>query len=320
MLVSICIPCYYSSATIATVVKGIKEEFSKHPGYSYQILLANDGSTDDTFEVIRSLAAEDENICGINLSRNFGQGQALCALYRYIEGDMAVFMDDDGQHPAAGIFKLLEKIEEGYDFAIADFGHKMHSGFKVVTSKLHRFTAELCGTCPKDITYSSFTAMSRTAIEAVKLYDSPYPSVGAYLMNVTSRFVNVPMEHKDRLAGQSGYSLKKLLMLTADSLTSFSLMPLRFAALLGGLFCLIGFLLGVVSVVMAILGVYAGISAIISVVLICSGLLMILLGLCGEYLGRIYMILNKKPQFFIRESVNLHAGTGQKTDCISTLI
>lgn len=305
MLVSICIPCYYSAKTIEPVVQGIKEEFAKHPGYRYQILLANDGSTDGTFDVIRALAEEDENVCGVNLSRNFGQGQALCALYKYIDGDMAVFMDDDGQHPAHGIFRLLAKIEEGYDFAIADFGQKKHSGFKKITSKMHRFTAELCGTCPKDITYSSFTAMSRTAIEAARLYNSPYPSVGAYLMNITSRFVNVPMEHKERLAGRSGYSLKKLLMLTVDSLTSFSLVPLRFAAMLGFLFCLVGFGLGVAAIVLAILGLQAGVMGIIAVILLSSGVMMLLLGLCGEYLGRIYMIVNNKPQYFIRESVNL---------------
>lgn len=315
MLVSVCIPCYNSSNTITHVVHDIQAEFQKHPEYDYQILLANDGSPDNkTFEVIRSLCAEDRRIIGFNLSRNFGQGSALCALYKHIEGDMAVFMDDDGQHPVEGIFLLLEKIEEGNDFAIAKFESKQHSGFKVITSKLHRCVAEWCGTCPKGIVYSSFTAMSRVAIDAVKEYDSPFPSVGAYLMNVTTRIVNVPMPHQARLAGSSGYTLKKMLMLTLTSLTSFSMLPLRVAVILGTLFSGAGVITGLVLLIRAILGgaVSTG-SIIVFLLLLSSGIIMLLLGLIGEYIGRVYMIISNKPQYRIRETVNLNRPSDEKS-------
>lgn len=304
MLVSVCIPCYNSSKTIPLVVAGIREEFKKHPEYEYQILLANDGSPDNTFEVIRGLCEEDPRVIGVDLTRNFGQGAALCALYKLIEGDAAVFMDDDGQHPVEGIFLLLDKINEGYDFAIAKFEHKQHSGFKKLASKMHLMAAELCGTCPPNITYSSFTAMSRTAIDAVKEYNSPFPSVGAYLMTVTTRFVNVPMPHQERIAGHSGYTLRKMLRATMDSLTSFSLTPLRFSALLGILFLAVGLVMGLILLIKAIVSTVAGVSVTDFLVLTVGGILMLLLGLIGEYLGRIYMILNNKPQARVREILN----------------
>lgn len=311
MLVSVCIPCYNSAETLPTVVRGIQAAFEKHPAYDYQILLANDGSPDRTFDVIAQLCEEDRRIIGFDLSRNFGQGQALCALYRHIEGDMAVFMDDDGQHPAEGIFALLEKIEEGYDFAIAKFEHKKHTGFKVVTSAMHRLAAEWCGTCPPGITYSSFTAMSRVAIDAVKTYDTPYASVGAYLMNVTTRFVNVPMPHQARMAGHSGYTLKKMFQLALTSLTSFSLVPLRLAALLGALFTGVGLVLGIVLVVKAIVSTVSGASVLAFLMLLIGGILMLLLGLVGEYLGRLYMMANHKPTYIIRRIVR----DGQSCAC-----
>ena len=113
MVISVCIPCYRSAKTLPKVVAAIREEFAKHEGYEYQMILVNDGSPDNTFEVITQLCEEDENIIGMNLSRNHGQASAKIAALRYATGDALVYMDDDGQHPAEGIFRLVAKVEEG---------------------------------------------------------------------------------------------------------------------------------------------------------------------------------------------------------------
>lgn len=309
MLVSVCIPCYRSAKTLPRVVAGIQAAFEQHPEYTYEILLANDGSPDDTFAVIRTLCTGDNRIKGFDLTRNFGQGQALCALYDQIQGDMAVFMDDDGQHPTEGIFKLLEKIEEGYDMAIADFGHKKHNAFKRVTSRIQRNISEWVDTCPHGIVYSSFTAWSRTSIDAAKKYDSPFPSIGAYLMNVTTRFVNVPMQHQERLEGTSGYTLKKMIMLSLTALTSFSIKPLRLAALIGTIFAGGGFVWGVALIIRKLIHpeIAAGYTSMLVALLLIGGIIMLLLGLIGEYLGRIYMTISGKPQYQIREALNCEA-------------
>ena len=230
MVISVCIPCYRSAKTLPRVVEAIKEEFKKHPGYAYQIILVNDGSPDNTFEVITQLCREDENIIGMNLSRNHGQASAKIAALRYATGDALVYMDDDGQHPADGIFKLVAKVEEGYDVVYAHFPKKKTTFFKKLTSDLHNKIAEWTGNKPKGIHRSSFVAWSRFALECVKNYHSPFPSAGAYLLCVTDKFANVGIEHKKRLEGSSGYTLRKLVSLWLNSFTNFSILPLGLAS------------------------------------------------------------------------------------------
>ena len=129
--VSFIIPCYRSSLTIGSVVDELRETMSAlSDRYSYEIILVNDFPGDDTFEVIKKLAREDENITGINFSRNFGQHAALMAGFRYCSGDITVCLDDDGQTPADEAGKLLEKLEEGYDVVYAKYVHKQHSAFR----------------------------------------------------------------------------------------------------------------------------------------------------------------------------------------------
>lgn len=305
MLVSVCIPCYRSEKTISAVVEGIKREFALHTEYEYEIILVNDGSPDATFSVIRSLCSSDERIRGVDLSRNYGQNLALCAAYAQIRGDMAVFMDDDGQHPAAGIFMLLDKLREGYDVAIAKFPHKKHSIFKRITSWGHRTLAEWTGTCPKGIIYSSFTAWSRVAIDAAKDYHSPFASIGAYLMHVTTRFANVEIPHNDRLNGESGYTFKKLITLWLTSFTSFSIVPLRAASVLGAISAGVGFIWGLFLVIRKLVnpGIAAGYTSMMTLLLLIGGIIMLILGLIGEYIGRIYMTISDMPQYTVREIV-----------------
>lgn len=316
MLVSVCIPCYRSEKTLPAVVADITNEFGKRPEYEYEILLVNDGSPDGTFSVIRELCAADDHIVGVDLARNYGQNLALCALYARIQGDMAVFMDDDGQHAAEDIFLLLDKLNEGYDVVIAAFPHKHHSLFKRVTSWGHRTLAEWTGTCPKGIVYSSFTAWSKTAITAAKDYHSPFPSIGAYLMHVTTRFANVDVSHRDRLDGESGYTFRKLMTLWLTSFTSFSIVPLRAAAVVGALCAGIGFLGGIVLVIRKLLNpeIAAGYTSMVALLLFIGGLIMIILGLIGEYIGRIYMTISDMPQYVVREVVGGKDPGGDHTD------
>ena len=158
MLISICIPCYRSAKTLPAVVEEVKNEFVKHPEHEYQMVLVNDGSPDNTYEVIQTICKDDPKIIGVDLSRNYGQASAkMCAL-RYAKGDAIVFMDDDGQHPASGIFQLVDKLNEGYDVVYAKFKHKKHNAFKRMTSKMHNKLSEAMGTKPKGIYRSSYSA------------------------------------------------------------------------------------------------------------------------------------------------------------------
>jgi len=306
MLISICIPCYKSAKTLPIVIEGIKEEFKKRPDDDYQIVLANDGSPDNTFGVILELCKNDPKITGINLSRNYGQPSAKLAALKEARGDVIVFMDDDGQHPADGIFKLVDKLNEGYDVVYAAFKHKQHSFFKRFTSNLHNSLAEFMGNKPKGIKRSSFTAWSRMVADALLKYKSPFISIGAFMMSVTNKYANVEIEHQKRIEGSSGYTLKKLIRMWLNIFISFSMFPLRMATYLGLVFSTGGFV-GIVYLFVRKLvhpTKVAGYTSTMITVLMMSGVLMLILGIMGEYLGRIYMTVSGLPQYNIREVIN----------------
>ena len=307
MLISICIPCYRSAKTLPTVVESVKQEFAKRPEYDYQFVLVNDGSPDNTFEVIRKLCADDPKIIGVDHSRNYGQASAKLTALQFADGDISVFMDDDGQHAADGVFKLVEKMLEGdYDAVYAHFPNKQHSGFKKFTSNLHNKIAEALGNKPKGIHRSSFYAWSRTVVEALKNYHSPFVSIGSYLMHITTRYADVEMEHRERLAGESGYTLKRLFKMWFNIFFSFSMIPLRITTYLGSICSAAGFIWGIVLIISKLVNphIAAGYTSTIVLILFIGGLLMLFLGIIGEYVGRIYMTISNMPQHNIRKVIN----------------
>ncbi len=314
--VSVAIPCYRSALTIAAVVDELRAVISAREGYDYQIILVNDYPDDGTFDVIAALCRDDPKIIGVNLSRNFGQTTAKMAALPYVTGDVLVYMDDDGQHPADRIFDLVDKVLEGYDLVYARFPRKHHSLFKRLTSRLNSMVLEINGSKPRGIAISSYLAMNRVAVEALKKYKSPFPSIGGYLSHVVRRYANVDMEHRDRLAGESNYTFGKLMKLWLTGFTNFSTVPLRFSVFIG-LFCAaFGFITGIVMVVRKLLNpaIAAGYTSMIAVQLFIGGVIMMILGLCGEYIGRIYMTISDMPQYEVRETINADVRTERQQD------
>ena len=311
------IPCYRSSKTLPAVTAEIKSAFAAHPEHDYQLILVNDSPMDyDTCRTIRELCEQDPKITGIDLARNHGQARARMAALPYIQGDCAVYMDDDGQHPAYGIFSLVEKLNEGYDVVYAKFAKNKNSWFKRTTSRMYRKFLEMLGVRPKGVASSSFVAWSRFSVDALKNYHSPTPASGTYLMNVTSRIADVPMEHRQRIAGKSGYSLAKLFNLALTGITNFTSIPLRASAVLGIGIAAVGFLYGLILVIRKLINpsIVLGYTSLMVVMLLLGGVILIALGLFGEYIGSIYMILSDMPQYTIREVIHKEAMEEQKEE------
>lgn len=307
MTVSVVIPCYRSKLTIRTVVDEIKETVKSREGWDYQIVLVNDCSPDETFSVIRELCEEDSRIIGVDMSRNFGQETAIVAGLGYATGDAIVVMDDDGQHPTHEMWKLIEKMQEGYDIVYAAFPHKHHSWFKRFTSNLHGVINEWIGCKPKGIILSSFWCLSPFCAKELSKYHSPFTSRGGYMMRITQKFANVEIdEHRDRLAGSSGYNLKKLLELWFSNFTNFSIVPIRAMAKLGWVVAAAGFLFGLYLIIRKLVdpSVAIGYTSIMSVILFIGGLIMAMIGFMGEYIGRTYMTVSGMPQFIVRQTIN----------------
>ena len=304
--VSVAIPCYRSARTLPAVVEELRAAFGAREGFDYQIILVNDYPEDDTFDVIAGLCREDPRIVGVNLSRNFGQTPAKMAALPYAAGDVIVYMDDDGQHPGDRIFELVDKVLEGYDLVFARFPKKHHSLFKRFSSWCNSKVLEWNGSKPRDLTLSSYYAMSRLAADALGRYHSPFPAPTGYLFHVVRRYANVEMEHRDRLAGQSNYTLKKMLRMWFTGFTNFSTVPLRLAAFLGGACSAVGILAGLIIVIRKLVNpdIAAGYTSMIAVQLFIGGVIMMILGLVGEYIGRIYMTVSDMPQYQVRETLN----------------
>ena len=305
--VSFIIPCYRSEHTLADVVAEIEAKMRELPRYSFEILLVNDCSPDDTLQVIRRLCAEKPFVKGIDLARNFGQHAALMAGLRHMEGDYAVCLDDDGQTPANEVDKLLEKLDEGYDAVYAKYIHKHHSGFRNLGSKLNEMMLRIMLKKPADLYVSSYFAVKRFVVEDMIRYQNSYPYVIGLVLRTTKKITNVVVQHRDRQEGNSGYTLGKLFSLWFNGFTAFSVKPLRIATAVGVCSAVVGFLYGIYTIIKRLVNpaVPMGFSAIMSAVVFFGGMIMIMLGLIGEYIGRIYISMNNSPQYVIRERLNL---------------
>ena len=305
-LVSFVIPCYRSSQTIGRVVEEIDMTMKGLTAYRYEIVLDNDASPDDTFETIRALCAGRRDICGVNLARNFGQHAALMAGFRHARGDVVVCLDDDGQTPADEAGKLLAGLEEGYDVVYAKYTHKQHSLFRNFGSRVNeRMTRMMLGK-PKELYISSYFAMKKFVAEELVRYENPFPYVIGLVLRTTKKIANVEVTHREREIGTSGYTLGKLLGLWFNGFTAFSIKPLRMATVAGVISACGGFGYGIYTVVKKFVNpaVPVGFSALMAALVFFCGLILVMLGMIGEYIGRIYISMNNSPQYVIRECVD----------------
>lgn len=305
-LVSFVIPCYRSAQTIGKVVEEIGEAMAAQGKYRYEIILVNDASPDDTFEKIRELCGRQKNICGVNLARNFGQHAALMAGFRYVCGDVVVCLDDDGQTPAGEVGKLLSGIEAGSDVVYAKYTHKQHSLFRNFGSRVNEKMTRVMLGKPKELYISSYFAAKRFVVEEMLRYDNPYPYVIGLVLRTTKKISNVEVTHREREIGSSGYTLGKLLGLWFNGFTAFSVKPLRVATVIGVISACGGFAYGIYTVAKKFLNpaVPVGFSALMAAVVFFCGLILLMLGIIGEYIGRIYISMNNSPQYVIRECLD----------------
>ena len=304
-LVSFVIPCYRSEGTVTAVVDEIRRTMPTLPQYDYEIILVNDCSPDGTFEVISALALEDERVTAVDLAKNFGQHAALMAGFHHCAGDIVVCLDDDGQTPADEVGKLLEKLEEGYDVVYASYEHKQHSPFRNWGTRLNNRMTEIMLGKPRELSIPSYLAARRFVIDEILNYKNCFPYVDGLVLRTTRRLCNVPVNHRQREQGESGYTLGKLISLWMNGFTSFSTKPLRLATFMGAFTALAGFIYAVIIVIKHFVdsSIPTGWSSTMALQLVLGGIILIVLGLVGEYVGRIFMCINASPQFVQRQVI-----------------
>lgn len=303
-MISFVIPCYRSESTIGGVVDDI---FKTYAAQDFEIILVNDCSPDNTLAVLKEICGKYKNVRMLSFARNFGQHSALMAGLRESTGDIVVCLDDDGQTPPAESVKLIDKINEGFDVVYARYEDKQHSIFRNWGSRLNNRMSEIMLGKPKDLYMSSYVAMRRFVVDEILRYDNPYPYLGGLVLRTTSSITDVPVVHKKRAEGASGYSLGKLINLWMNGFTSFSIKPLRIATVLGLIFALAGFVAAIVLIIQKLLywdKIALGWTSNMAAMVFIGGLILLVLGLVGEYMGRTFISMNKQPQYVIKEKIN----------------
>ncbi len=301
---SFVIPCYRSEEIVMNVINEIAGKMKERQELSYEIIMVNDRSPDNVWQVMKQAAQDNPLIVAIDLAKNVGKHAALMAGYSMCTGDIIVCVDDDSQCPLDCLWELLSPIlKEDYDISIAKYSQKKQSGLKNFGSAVNDFMLQKLLSKPKDLQVSNFFAFKKYICDEMLRYKNPYPYIIGLYLRSTSRIVNVTMEERERESGEGGYTFRKSVALWMDGFTAFSVKPLRFSTFCGFLFAAMGFLYALIVVVRKIIypEIMIGYSSLMAAILFIGGMLMLMLGLIGEYLGRIYISINNSPQYVIRE-------------------
>ena len=309
-LLSFVIPCYRSELTIEMVIDEIIRTVSQREDeYDYEIICVNDCSPDNVLSVLKRLATENKKIKVIDFAKNMGKHAAVLAGYSYSKGKYIVSLDDDFQCPVYELWRLLEPIEKDEcDYSTANYKVKRQTAFKNFGSNVNMLMAEIMLGKPKGLRFENFSIMKRYIVEEMVKYDKPYPYLQGLICRITNRISTVEMDERERGDNKAtGFTFHKSVSLWLNGFTAFSVKPLRISTVLGFILALGGFIFGLIMIIRKIIypDVPAGYTSMLAVQLFIGGIIMMILGLIGEYVGRIYICLNNSPQYVIRDKINI---------------
>jgi len=300
MNLSIIIPVYNSAGSLSALADSLLSVL-REIATCYELILVNDGSRDNSWPVINDLCAKHDWIRGINLMRNYGQHNALLCGIREAKHEIIITMDDDLQHPPDEIPKLLDKLNEGYDVVYGTPQKEAHGLWRDVASKFTKWALQTAMGAQIARNVSAFRAFRAELRDAFALYQSPFVSIDVLLTWGTTRFAAVPVRHDERKLGASNYTFGKLMTHAFNMLTGFSTLPLQIASYVGFLFMGFGVLviLYVISVLLIYGRVVPGFAFLAAIIAIFSGVQLFVLGIIGEYLGRIHFRTFNKPPYAV---------------------
>jgi glycosyltransferase involved in cell wall biosynthesis len=299
---SFVIPLYRSAETIAAVVHDIE---SLEIAGGHEIVLVNDGSADATSTVVRGLMRDARvPITLIEHARNFGEHNAVLTGWRHARGAHIVNLDDDGQNPPAEAKRLWEQAKTtGLDVIFGHYRMKQHSVWRNVGSWFTNKMTDWALDKPQGFYLSSFRCVSAFVAAQVVTYAGPYPYIDGLILQVTQRIGSIEVRHEPRRAGQSTYTLRRLIRLWMAAWVNFSVLPLRVATVLGLTMAAAGVVALVIVAALWLrnVGPSYGFGWLMAALLVFSGTQLVLLGLIGEYIGRTFLTVNQRPQAVVRE-------------------
>lgn len=298
MDLSVIVPVYGSQDSLRPLAQRLMGTLGAED-LEYEVIFINDDSPDDSWSVLQGIHADySDRVTIIQLTRNFGQHNAVMCGFRHSSGAVVVTMDDDLQHPPEEIPNLLSTLhEEELDVVYGRYAEKKHAGWRNMGSNmLNLVFRRVFGV---SIRFTSLRAIRREIAEAALDYDLNFAFIDGLLAWNTTRIGEIVVPHAERMDGKSGYSLSKLMLLSVNMLTNFSLFPLRAATLLGLVTSVGGLVVGLYYLLRSIAGdiEVPGYASLITAILFIGGAQLLAIGVIGEYLGRVHLNVNRKPQY-----------------------
>jgi len=298
---SIVVPVYNGAGSIPVLVEALTR---LEVAGGLEIVLVNDNSPDNSLEVCRALCRRNQvALTVVNLARNFGEHNAVMAGLGQARGAYIITMDDDLQNPPEEVVRLWQYArDQAFDVVYTYYAEKKHALWRNLGSRFTNWCADHLLDKPKGLYLSSFRCMSAFAARAIADHTGPFPYVDGLLMQVTQNIGRLQVDHLPRSEGRSNYTIRRLVRLFMSMFLNFSVMPLRIGTLVGFLMAGLGVLVFVIVLIEALSGgTPQGYASLMGAVLLLAGVQLIMLGLVGEYLGRLFLTINRKPQFVIRD-------------------
>jgi undecaprenyl-phosphate 4-deoxy-4-formamido-L-arabinose transferase len=316
--ISIVIPVYGSELVLEALTMQL-DDVMGNQGWTYEILYVCDRSPDDSWAVIQRLQQQFSTVSGILLRTNAGQHNAIMAGLNHARGKIIVTMDDDLQHSPSDIPSLIATVEAGHDLVYTRFRSRRHPVWKIAGSKINDLAARILIKKPANLYLSPFRAFRAEIRDELVKYTGPYVYIDGLLLSSTRNIASIDVDHHDRLAGSSLYGLKKSISLWLKMATSFSVAPLRVTSLVGLAVAFIGFVFAVFLIIERITSdrLPTGWASLIVTVLILGGIQLLALGIIGEYLGRVLLTINGRPQYIIGDTVGLTVKSKPASDRIA---
>ena len=301
--ISIVIPVYNSSQIVEELHQLIVTSLGND--IAYELILVNDGSADESWQKITAVAHQNNVVTGINLRKNCGQDNAILAGLRIARGNYVVIMDDDLQHNPSDILKLYNEIKKGFDVCYGNFVELKQNKIKNIGSNFNGKMAEYLVAKPKGIYLSPFKIINKSTVEEIAKFAGPYPYIDGIILTITHNLTQTNIEHQSRYSGESNYTFSKSVSVFMKLFTGFSVVPLRLATVTGIIATIVGFclLLKYLYDYFIAKNFIEGWTTEVVLIILFGGLILTTLGIIGEYIGRMYLTLNNKPQYTISEIV-----------------
>ena len=308
---SIVIPVYNGAGSIGELVAALE---ALEIAGGHEIVLVNDGSPDNSLAVCRALVDEARvPVTLVDLSRNYGEHNAVMAGLRHASGAHVITMDDDLQNPPEEVERLLAFAQQsGREVVYTYYDEKQHAFWRNLGSRFTNWVAGFVLDKPKGFYLSSFRCMSAFVVREITRYEGPFPYVDGLILQVTQDIDRMLVRHVPRAVGRSNYTLRRLMRLWLSMFVNFSVMPLRLSTMAGLVVSLIGTAGAILSIVEALFyETPTGWASLMAAVLLLSGVQLLILGIVGEYLGRLYLTANGKPQAVVKEVRHSEVGAAR---------